>query len=64
MTAKREPDGSYVYRGRRVVRNPSIPAGKLGRYSVAGVPFTQLANAKSFIDTLARNDLLELDPLV
>lgn len=64
MTAKRQPDGSYAYRGKRIMPNPNIRPGKLGRYSVDGVPFSQLETARDYVDTLSRLDLLELDPLV
>lgn len=64
MTAKRQTDGSYVYRGQRIVPNPNIRPGKLGRYSVDGVPFAQLETARDYIDVLAKHDLQELDPLV
>lgn len=50
MTAKRQPDGATLYRGRRITRNDSIPACRPGRYSVDGKPFSQLGHAKAWID--------------
>lgn len=64
MTAQRQADGSHVYRGQRIQLNPGTRPGKLGRYSVDGVPFCQLATAREYIDVLAKHDLQELDPLI
>lgn len=50
MTAKRQPDGSVTYRGQVIRRNDSVNPGRLGRYSVEGVPFTQLNHARAWID--------------
>lgn len=54
MTAKRQPDGTVVYRGVRIVPDSTVPAGKLGRYVIdrqqRPVQFAQLAHAKAFID--------------
>lgn len=50
MTAKRQPCGAVVYRGRTIARHDDVPAGRLGRYSVAGVRFTQLNHARAWID--------------
>lgn len=64
MTAKRQPDGSVTYRGQTIRRNDSVNPGRLGRYSVEGVPFTQLATAREYVDVLAKNDLIDRDPLI
>lgn len=60
MTAQRQPDGSYDYRGRRIAINPTVRPGKLGRYSVDGVMFTQLAPARAHVDRLAKPDPQDL----
>lgn len=54
MTAKRQSDGAVVYRGQRIELNPGKRPGQLGRYSVEGKPFGQLATAKEYADTLAQ----------
>lgn len=64
MTAKRQADGSVVYRGQRIQLNAGTRPGKPGRYSVEGVPFSQLAPAKEYVDVLAKNELLERDELI
>lgn len=64
MTAKRQADGSTLYRGQRIQLNTGTRPGKLGRYSVDGVPFCQLAPAKEYIDILAKHELLERDELI
>ncbi|MDX0622866.1 hypothetical protein GOD54_23490 [Sinorhizobium medicae] len=64
MTAKRQPDGSTVYRGQTIKKNPTIRAGKLGHYTIEGVPFSQLATAKEYVDVLAKHELIERDPLI
>lgn len=64
MTAKRQPDGSTVYRGQTIKQNPNIRAGKLGHYTIEGVPFAQLATAKEYVDILAKHELLERDELI
>ena len=56
MTAQRQTDGSYVYRGHRIAVNPTVRPGKLGRYSVDGVLFAQLAPARAHVDMLAKPD--------
>lgn len=50
MTAKRQPDGATLYRGRRIDRHDEIPACRPGRYTVDGKPFSQLGHAKAWID--------------
>lgn len=64
QVSQRDPDGAVVYRGLRIVTNPNIRAGKLGRYSVEGVPFAQLVTAKEHVDRLHRFDLVDRDELV
>lgn len=64
MTLKRQPDGAMVYRGMRIVTNPERRPGQLGRYSVEGIPFSQLAPAKEYVDVLAKHDLIERDELI
>lgn len=59
MTAKRQPDGGYLYRGVRIVMHPKVPPNKLGRYSVEGVLFTQLETARAHVDMLAKPDTQE-----
>lgn len=56
MTAQRQADGSYTYRGHRIAINPQTRPGKLGRYSVDGVLFAQLAPARAHVDMLAKPD--------
>ena len=64
MTAIRQPDGATIYRGQRIQLNPGTRPGKLGRYSVEGVPFSQLATAKEYIDVLAKQNLIDLDECI
>lgn len=64
MTARRLPNGDTLYRGCVIQLNPRINPGKLGRYSVDGVPFSQLATAKEYIDVLAKQKLIDLDELI
>lgn len=64
MTAKRQSDGAVVYRGMRIELNPGKRPGQLGRYSVEGIPFSQLAPAKEYVDVLAKHDLIERDELL
>lgn len=64
MTAKRLPNGDTLYRGCVIQLNPRTSPGKLGRYSVDGVPFSQLATAKEYIDVLAKQKLIDLDELI
>lgn len=64
MTAKRQADGSTLYRGQRIQLNPGTRPGKLGRYSVEGVPFSQLNTARDYIDVLAKRKLLERDECI
>lgn len=64
MTAKRLPNGDTIYRGCVIQLNPRTNPGKLGRYSVDGVPFSQLATAKEYVDVLAKQKLIDLDELI
>lgn len=57
MTAQRHADGSYSYRGHRIAINPAVNPGKLGRYSVNGVLFGQLAPARAHVDMLEKPDI-------
>ena len=50
MSAKRLPNGDTLYRGCVIQLNPRTNPGKLGRYSVDGIPFAQLNTAKAAID--------------
>lgn len=50
MTAKRQPDGTTIYRNQRIKLNPDIRPGGMGRYSWNGRPFTLLAHARAAID--------------
>lgn len=56
MTAQRQADGSYRYRGRHIAINPTVRPGKLGRYSVDGVLFAQLGPARAHVDMLSKPD--------
>lgn len=64
MTAKRLANGDTLYRGCVIQLNPRTNPGKLGRYSVDGVPFSQLATAKEYVDVLAKQKLIDLDELI
>lgn len=64
MTARRLPNGDTLYRGCVIQLNPRTNPGKLGRYSVDGVPFSQLATAKEYIDVLAKQKLIERDETI
>lgn len=64
MTARRLPNGDTLYRGCVIQLNPRTNPGKLGRYSVDGVPFSQLATAKEYVDVLAKQKLIDLDELI
>lgn len=61
MNLKRQDNGDYSYRGQVIQLNDKTRPGKLGRYSVEGVPFSQLSNAREYVDVLARKNLLTLD---
>lgn len=61
MTAKRQSDGAVVYRGMRIELNPGKRPGQLGRYSVDGIPFSQLNTAKEYVDVLTKQNLIDLD---
>ncbi|MBO6277668.1 MAG: hypothetical protein J6N20_09590 [Pseudomonas sp.] len=64
MTAQRLPNGDTLYRVCVIQLNPRTNPGKLGRYSVDGVPFSQLATAKEYIDVLAKQKLIERDTCI
>lgn len=57
MTAKRQADGAYLYRGHVIQLHPETRPNKLGRYSVDGVLFAQLAPARAHVDMLLKTDL-------
>lgn len=64
MSAKRLPNGDTLYRGCVIQLNPRTNPGKLGRYSVDGLPFSQLATAKEYVDVLAKQKLIERGELI
>lgn len=64
MSAKRQANGDYLYRGQCIQLNDKTAPGKLGRYSVEGIPFSQLNNAKEYIDVLCRKNLQTLDEVI
>lgn len=64
MTAKRLANGDTLYRGCVIRLNPRTNPGRLGRYNVDGVPFSQLATAKEYVDILAKQKLIDLDELI
>lgn len=64
MSAKRQANGDYLYRGQCIQLNDKTPPGKLGRYSVEGIPFAQLNNAREYIDVLCCKNLQTLDECI
>lgn len=54
MTAKRQADGSTLYRGQAIRQDTTTPHGRLGRYTWNGRAFAQLGHAKSAIDQHAQ----------
>lgn len=64
MSAKRLPNGDTLYRGCVIQLNPRTNPGKLGRYSVDGIPFSQLNTAKEYVDVLAKQNLIDLDACI
>lgn len=64
MTAQRLPNGDTLYRGCVIRLNPRTNPGKLGRYSVDGVPFSQKCHAREYVDVLAKQKLIERDETI
>lgn len=54
MTAKRQADGSTLYRGQTIRQDLTTRHGKLGRYAWNGRTFAQLGHAKAAIDEVLK----------
>lgn len=59
MTAIRQADGSTLYRGHTITVNGAVRPGRMGRYTVMGREFAQLAPAKAAVDWHETNKSLD-----